>query len=50
MNQQEQAEWDKIVINSDTFKKSPQEKIDLLNAKKKHKQFVRENPSYSGVR
>lgn len=31
-------------ITDQTFKKSEQEKIDLKNAKARHKQFIKNNP------
>lgn len=43
MSKEEAIEWQNVKITSDTFKKSPAEKLALSIAKKKHKELMRSN-------
>lgn len=33
-----------------SFRKTPEEKIELANAKQRHKEFVKAHPDYKGIR
>lgn len=41
MTSEERDAWVNLKITKDTFKKTPQEKIDLYNAKKEHRRLIK---------
>lgn len=43
MNQEERENWANLKITSDTFKKTPQEKLALKEAKRLHKESLKLN-------
>lgn len=50
MTNEEKQEWVNLKITSETFRKTPEERLALCNAKKKHKEFIKLNQSYTGVK
>lgn len=50
MNDQERLEWSNLKITNKTFEKTPQERLQLQQAKQKHKDFIKANPNHTGIR
>lgn len=52
MENQEQV-WETPIVkkqSTNIFCKTIEEKIALANAKKRHKEFVKNNPNYTGIK
>lgn len=50
MTDKERQEWVDLKITKDTFKKTLQERVELANAKREHKKYIKEHPEHNGIR
>lgn len=50
MTQEEKLAWVNLKIDSDTFRKTKEEKLALYKAKQKHREFISLNPNYTGLK